>query len=317
MVKSWYCWVLTAVFLLLFAFVISSPSLAEEAYTLPLDISVPGQAMNPDGWNADFTEYEDPTIHITVEKGSVTPKTKRKELETLIIRIKIQDPSQMRTAMSGETYKGREREEAEIMAKRKNAVVAVNGDFFKYYYDRGYVIRQGEFYRDETKSRYKFDMLLIDDHGDFHAVYNADTKKIKDFLQSDEMKNKEVVNTFNLGPVLIVNGEVQNMKETSAARIDMFQWSYAQQRVCIVQTGPLEYAIVESYGRTDASCGMTLQEFAAYVNEVCPDAIMAYNLDGGGSTNVIVNGKRIHKTPGHREITDILYFASAYKESEE
>ena len=39
---------------------------------------------------------------------------------------------------------------------------------------------------------------------------------------------------------------------------------------------------------------------------------MAYNLDGGGSTNVVVDGERIHKTPGARKISDILYFASAW-----
>ena len=42
-----------------------------------------------------------------------------------------------------------------------------------------------------------------------------------------------------------------------------------------------------------------------------PECRMAYNLDGGGSSTVLVNGERIHKTPGHREICDILYFASA------
>ena len=41
---------------------------------------------------------------------------------------------------------------------------------------------------------------------------------------------------------------------------------------------------------------------------------MAYNLDGGGSTNVVLKGERIHVTPGHRQISDILYFASAWTE---
>ena len=101
------------------------------------------------------------------------------------------------------------------------------------------------------------------------------------------------------------------IKNTTVASYDLFQWSTAQQRICIAQTGPLEYAVVEVYGRTDGSMGTTLQEFADYVKQVVPDAILAYNLDGGGSTNVVVNNKRICKTPGHREITDIIYFASA------
>ena len=48
--------------------------------------------------------------------------------------------------------------------------------------------------------------------------------------------------------------------------------------------------------------------------ELFPDCRLAYNLDGGGSTNVIVNGKRIHKNSDARNISDILYFASAASE---
>ena len=63
--------------------------------------------------------------------------------------------------------------------------------------------------------------------------------------------------------------------------------------------------------RTWLSVGMTLEEFTDLILEKCPDAITAYNFDGGGSTNLMLNGKKIHKTPGLREITDIIYFASA------
>ena len=110
---------------------------------------------------------------------------------------------------------------------------------------------------------------------------------------------------------MILNGEIQDVSQSEAARQGSYQWMYPQQRICIVQTGKLEYAIVEVYGKTDSSAGMTLQQFAQFVAEKCPDAIIAYNLDGGGSTNLIINGKRVCKTPGIREVTDILYFASA------
>lgn len=60
--------------------------------------------------------------------------------------------------------------------------------------------------------------------------------------------------------------------------------------------------------------GMNLQEFADLIAYLFPDCQIAYNLDGGGSTNVVVDGKRIHTTPGHRDISDIIYFASAYTE---
>lgn len=52
--------------------------------------------------------------------------------------------------------------------------VAMNGDFFKYENDVGYVVRQGEFIRDATDTTRKkkgqpicFDMLVVDSEGDF------------------------------------------------------------------------------------------------------------------------------------------------------
>ena len=127
-------------------------------------------------------------------------------------------------------------------------------------------------------------------------------------------EGKTIVNTFTLGPVLVENGAARKISETSVAKSGEFQWKYAQQRVAVLQTGPLEYAIVEAYGKTDGSMGMTIQEFADYIAYLFPNCVMAYNLDGGGSTNVVLKGERIHTTPGHRQISDILYFASAWQE---
>ena len=75
---------------------------------------------------------------------------------------------------------------------------------------------------------------------------------------------------------------------------------------------------MEIYGKGGESTGLTMTEFAEFVAEKFPDAILAYNLDGGNSTCLVAwksakAGKceMICKKGGHREITDILYFASA------
>ena len=108
---------------------------------------------------------------------------------------------------------------------------------------------------------------------------------------------------------------VRTVKESAVAHAkksgDQFQWPYRMQRVAIVQLDTLSYAIVECDGKADASKGMDLQTFAEYIHELFPDALCAYNLDGGGSTNLFVNGKRIHKNPDVRQICDIIYFATA------
>ena len=110
----------------------------------------------------------------------------------------------------------------------------------------------------------------------------------------------------------VPHGTAVEIKDTITAKEGEFQYRYPQQRVAICQLGELEYAIVEIYGKTDCSAGTTLQEMADFIAYLFPECRVAYNLDGGGSTNVVVDGERIHKTPGARKISDILYFASAW-----
>ena len=260
----------------------------------------------------DWHFYEDESISVRCEYATLIPAYKSKKIQSSVTYIQIADPTQIRTAMSYDTYKKGGYVEAADMAVHVNAIAAVNGDFFKYHGKVGYVLRQGEFYRDKLNG--KRDMLLIDDQGNFSADYAATSESAAAGIAAMAEKGRSVVNTFTLGPVLVENGQARVISETSVAASGEFQWKYAQQRVAVVQTAPLQYAIVEAYGKTDGSMGMTIQEFADYIAYLFPDCIMAYNLDGGGSTNVVLKGARIHVTPGHRQISDILYFASARAE---
>ena len=153
---------------------------------------------------------------------------------------------------------------------------------------------------------------MVDSEGDFHIVPHARTKDIEAFTEETlTPAGRTIMDTFNLGPALVINGEVQDIASSQAAQQGDYQWNYPQQRIALVQTGHLEYAIVEVFGQTDSTAGLTLEEFANLIAEKVPEAIIAYNFDGGGSTNLILNNKKICKTPGLREITDIIYFASA------
>ena len=313
-------WIIAAVLALALALGLTCPSIVEaEGAQLPLDYTQGGKPPKAEGWTMDGKTpvgYKDSTIEVTTETGKVTYKVKGKKVAHpyWVVRIKIQDPTQLRTAVSKDTYQGRGGAQGVDIAKSKNAVAAMNGDFFKYEYDVGYVVRQGELIRDATDNKRGrlFDMLIIDDHGDFHSIPSADTAKVDAFVKETlEPQGRKIMQAFNLGPVLVLNGQAQDMAETEAARQGSYQWKYPQQRIALVQTGELEYAIVEVYGKTDSSAGLTMQEFADFVAEKCPDAIIAYNFDGGGSVNLIMKNTRICKTPGLREITDIIYFASA------
>ena len=283
--------------MLLAAIMLLLPLCAQgEVRPLPLDQFTPGQPPRADGWLSD-TEYMDESIHVTVTTG------KLHKVKTHMVHITIAHPSQIRTAMSTRRPNDHTYIKAVDIANGVNAIAAVNGDFFKYHHNIGYIVRQGEFYRNALNGLR--DVLIIDDLGNFHAVRTPDKEQMQRYLEEEFPKGRQVINTFYLGPVLVENGVVQEITTRE------FQQRYKMQRVAIVQLGELEYAIVECDGKTDGSYGMTMAAFAEYIRTLFPDCLLAYNLDGGGSTNVIFNGKRIHWTDGARKISDILYFASA------
>ncbi len=330
--RSFLRWTLAGLMALALLFALSCPYVSEaEGAALPLDMLEGGKPPKDDGWVFEDkypVSYEDSTIRVTFEREVVAHtlsagnhQGKKVKDETWVVRIKIKDPSQIRTAAAKDTYVGKAQMPGESIANSKNAVVAMNGDFCKYENDVGYLVRQGEFLRDATHNARGrvFDMLIIDSEGDFHVVYSAQTENITAYIEENiTARGRTVMNTFNIGPVLVVDGQAQDVKETEVARQGQYQWPYPIQRICIVQTGPLEYAIVETGGNANASGGFTMQEFADYVAEKCPDAIVAYNLDGGGSTCLATRTsqksakvKMLCKIPGQRDICDILYFASA------
>ncbi|MBR1586215.1 MAG: phosphodiester glycosidase family protein, partial [Clostridia bacterium] len=105
--------------------------------------------------------------------------------------------------------------------------------------------------------------------------------------------------------VLMVDGQVQDMTNVPKST----ESKLATQRIAICQLGELEYAVMEIDGG-DGS-GMNLTELATYITIIFPECKVAYNLDGGGSTNLMLNGKRVHKTRNSRSISGLIYFASA------
>ena len=327
--RSLIRWILVALMAVSLLFTLSCPFIAEaEGSVLPLDYKEGGKPLKEDNWVLEGktpVSYSDSTIEATFEKGSITHtltsgnhKGRKVTDETWVVRIRIQDASQLRTAVSRDSYKGRGQADAADIARSKNAVVAMNGDFFKYEYDVGYVVRQGELIRDATANArgILFDMLIIDSEGDFHVVYAATTEKINAYVEENlTPQGRTILDTFNIGPVLVLNGEVQDVAESEITRHGgsegMYQWSTPIQRIAIVQTGRLEYAIVFTNGEGQRLSGLTMAEFAEFVAEQCPGALMAYNLDGGGSAHIVAHGKNIFSNSYLRNITDILYFASA------
>ncbi|MDD3411160.1 MAG: phosphodiester glycosidase family protein, partial [Eubacteriales bacterium] len=252
-------------FCLLAALVCLCPAALGEGYALPADLS-PAPAASESGY-ISATEYKDESLHVWIED------IERDDSVYHVAHVKIADPSQLRTGLSGEPGQ-KSKATVSQMAQAYNAVVAINGDYYLYS-NKGYAVRQGTVLRKSAQTEY--DMLVIDAAGDFHAVRKPTKAKIKEALALD------VVNCFTFGPVLVMDGERQTVYN---------QYGFAAQdrspRTAIGQTGPLEYALVVADGRQEHSRGVTHKQLAQFMADI--GCTVAFNLDGGASSTLWFGG---------------------------
>ena len=275
----------------------AADAFAEEThYSLPIDFSG-GMPLQKDGFKGKW-HYEDPTISVTITEDRYDA-----ECDYWVADIKIADPSQLRTEVAVDidspNYK-----EGEKIAKRVNAVLAIDGDYF--YLTRtetgeGFTLRQGELYWDNMSGRR--DVLLIDEDGDFHVVHTPKTNQV-----GTTVNGKKVINAFFFGPILVENGKLsRNMPIYSFLVADK-----KRQRMCIAQVGPLEYKCICCGPPARGNSGMTLADFAKLVSRMGVET--AYNMDGGDSCAMFFAGEKVNDVdnPDFRKLNDIIYFASAY-----
>ncbi len=271
---------------------LAMPALAETAITpLPID-DTPGYTPDASCFLPDNAGYEDASLSIQIET------TRAYDTTIMIARIKIADPSQLRTAMAAR-YGSTSAVAGSSIAKRYNAVLAINGDFFNFH-NKGYLVRQGKLFRDRPDEIY--DTLIIDDKGDFHIITATTKEKLNAF-------EGVMVNTFTFGPGLIVDGVKTETFSGGEIVPDK-----KTQRMCIAQTGPLSYLCVATEGPENKnSVGLTLPEMTEFMAGLnCQNA---YNLDGGSSSTMVLNNKKINAldTGKVRQVCDIVYFATAVK----
>lgn len=257
---------------------------------LPMDFSA-GIPADP----ANFTEdsYSDPSITVTMERVWIG------KARFNVARVKIADPTQLRVGLAAPFGSTRTRKVSE-MAKKSNAILAISGDYFSNN-EGGYVIRMGEVYR--RKPFKQRDMLLTDINGDFHVIPQGEIASVVNDIKANEDK---IINIFNFGPALVIDGVLQEMPEKSIGNIHELE-----PRCAIGQTGPLEYMLVMVDGRGAAdSEGAKVKTVAQFMYE--QGCQQAYALDGGNSALMYFGGKNYSqkKVENERDISDIIYFST-------
>jgi len=222
------------------------------------------------------------------------------ELRFFVADILVDDPAQMQTAFAGEEYSKKNAEATSDIAARHDAVLAINGDYYNYKDNIGLVIRNGELYRDKETTR---DQLLVYADGTFKALPRGTYEQGAGQQYIDE----GVVQCFTFGPLLVNDGEAVELPQKY---IISTKDTIREPRTAIGQIDANHYVVIVADGRRDgwSDLGMTLQELQQmFVQMGCT---VAYNMDGGGSATMILDGERVNKTSGSRErdVSDIIYF---------
>ncbi len=242
------------------------------------------------------TLYEDPSVTVSIENGRAY------DSYYLAARIRIANPTQIRTSLASSN--GKDTQQATRLAKRVNALFAISGDSFgDNKSGKGmYIVRQGIV--KSSKPVGYFDVLLIDDNGDFHIIPEAKKEDIEAF-------EGNIVNCFSFGPGLVIDGVVtQTFRDTGNGP------TKRAQRLALCQVGPLEYMCVVTSGPDhNNSTGLTLAEFTELVDSLGP-VQNAYNLDGGTSAWMVWRGEKLNTfgSGKYRNINDIIFFVSAWQQ---
>ncbi len=271
-----------------------------KVYILPWS-EAPAPVPNPDGYtyvegNEHPVSYEDETIK--VEYWTET----RYDSVVHLAKVTIEHPTQLRTAFAGGKYGSETRYNPQTIAQNVNAVIATNADYYNYR-KRGVIVRQNVLYRNKPMA---WDVLLIDNEGDFHIYYDKD-KKVQELIDGGT-----IVNTLHFGPSLVIDGKIKVMHDLSGCGPE---WNVTPSpRTAIGQIGKLTYLMCCVEGRLEDSKGISAKQMAKIMLD--NGCVQAYLLDGGQSTTMVFNGKSVNRPlwGGMRSVSDIVYFASAINE---
>lgn len=265
------------------------PTATAEASTVPTAAEPPAEQATTAPISAD-TEYHDDQIDIVLT-------TMRVENTTVYVAdVQLADISLLKTALAGNTYARNLTETTSVQAANAGAILAINGDYYGAQ-ERGYVLRNGVLYRASAQSG--TDALVIGADGNFRIITEGETS-------ADTLVREGAWQVLTFGPALINGGQV-----TVSSSDEVGRAMTSNPRTAIGQISEGHYLLVVSDGRTKESTGLSLRQLAELMQSL--GAQIAYNLDGGGSSTMVFQGRVVNNptTNGRsireRSVSDIVY----------
>jgi len=236
------------------------------------------------------TSYSDENISIEITTHRAY------DTDIYVADVKLASVDYLKCAFAKDTFGKNITEKTSEIASSKDAIFAVNGDFYGAQND-GYVIRNGVLYRANTVTNK--DALVIGADGSFEIILEKD-------VPAESLFENGARHVFSFGPGLLINGEL-------AGTIDRYKGNSltSNPRTAIGIIDELHYVFVVCDGRTSESRGLSVKELAKFMQTL--NVKCAYNLDGGGSTTMFFNGRVVNKPTTYgdkfeeRSVSDIVY----------
>ncbi len=236
------------------------------------------------------SSYEDGGVAITISEERIGDTT------VYVADVVLSSADDLKTAFADSTYGRNVTEKTSAIAESVNAVLAINGDFYGAR-QSGYVIRNGVLYRDSAQKDAE-DLVIYED-GSLGIIQESE-------ITARELLESGAREVFSFGPALVENGELAVSLNEEVGRAKA-----SNPRTAIAIIDELHYLFVVSDGRTEESEGLSLYELAAFLQS--KGVQTAYNLDGGGSSTMVFQGKVINNPTSsgreikERSVSDIVY----------
>ena len=246
-------------------------------------------ALTDDSWTADGTTIS--VREISTGSGSQT-------VTYFVADLVLSDATVLRSAFAQDSFGTNIVDETSDIAEQNGAIFAINGDYYGFR-ETGMVIRNGIAYRDsgvrEGLAFYR------DGHVELYDETATDAATLVD---------AGVWNTLSFGPALVADGQVQSGIDDVEVDTNFgnhsIQGDQPRTAIGVIDDNHLVLVVVD--GRSSGySAGVSMTELATLMQGL--GAVTAYNIDGGGSATMFLDGEVVNRPSngGERGTSDILY----------
>ncbi len=260
------------------------------------DVTVAAAAKNG---QASATGYASSTATISID--TVVTGSGNDKVTVYVADVQVSDATIIRAAFAEDTFGTNVIAKTSDIAAQAGAELAINGDYYGFR-DTGIVIRNGVAYRDAGARQ----GLLLRTDGTLSLYDETSTS-------ADDLLAKGAWQTWSFGPGLVNGGAI--VEGIDDVEIDTNVGNHSvqgnQPRTAIGMIAANHFLFAAVDGRSAGySRGMTMTELAQLLLD--RGVQVGYNLDGGGSTTMVLDGDLINDPLGRdreRGTSDIIYVA--------